>query len=374
VHQSQQIQSVAKESQNEARRLASAIETLNGDRDRLYARVTVLEQGLDSATGAIARQNPTIVSPQAAAPAAATEPQPASQNTAAATVAAPAPPSVAAPASAPTSASSAAPATAVSALVATTPVAPTEKPVAETTVREQAPAKGELAKAELTKAEPAKGSSVGPTASTPPTPATPLVASKSIMAPPDGAAGKLIRPESPGRAVTSAPMPEVVASVSSEDAEPDASQASSKVAVQRTEFGVDVGGANSLGGLRALWRGLLKSNSALAPLRPVIAVKENRNGLGLQLRLIAGPISDAAAAAKICATLTESERSCETTVFDGQRLAMKAEEPPASVVKPAPVPVSAARRRGTARRGVVHEEAPRKPDGPALSSLFSKRQ
>jgi hypothetical protein len=169
-------------------------------------------------------------------------------------------------------------------------------------------------------------------------------------------------------------MPEVVASVSSEDAEPDASQASSKVAVQRTEFGVDVGGANSLGGLRALWRGLLKSNSALAPLRPVIAVKENRNGLGLQLRLIAGPISDAAAAAKICAVLTESERSCETTVFDGQRLAMKAEEPPASVVKPAPVPVSALRRRGTARRGVVHEEAPRKPDGPALSSLFSKRQ
>ena len=55
ARQSQQIQSVAKEtlketlkeSQNENRRLASAIETLNGDRDRLYSRVTVLEQGLD---------------------------------------------------------------------------------------------------------------------------------------------------------------------------------------------------------------------------------------------------------------------------------------------------------------------------------------
>jgi hypothetical protein len=52
ARQSQQIQSVAKESQNEARRLASAIETLNGDRDRLYSRVTVLEQGLESVTGA----------------------------------------------------------------------------------------------------------------------------------------------------------------------------------------------------------------------------------------------------------------------------------------------------------------------------------
>src|SRR5947209_15288394 len=57
VRQSQQIQSVARESQTEARRLASAIDTLNGDRDRLYSRVTVLEQGLDSVTGAIGRQN-----------------------------------------------------------------------------------------------------------------------------------------------------------------------------------------------------------------------------------------------------------------------------------------------------------------------------
>jgi len=173
----------------------------------------------------------------------------------------------------------------------------------------------------------------------------------------------------PARAITSAPMPEVVASTSDDETEPDASQASPNVAVQRTEFGVDVGGANSLNGLRALWRGLLKSNSALALLRPVISVKEGRNGLGLQLRLVAGPLSDAAAAAKICAALTESQRSCETTVFDGQRLAMKADEPPAAV-KPAPAP----RRRGSARHGVVSEEAPQRPENPTLSSLFTRRQ
>jgi hypothetical protein len=368
ARQSQQIQSVAKESQNEARRLASAIETLNGDRDRLYSRVTVLEQGLDSATGAIARQNPIPASPQAAA-AATTEPQPAPQSPAAATVSAPAatssptpaPPLAAAPVSAPTStpasASVAAPVSApVLAPVATTPVAPAEKPVAEAPAREQGPA---------------KVSSAAPTASPPPAPmpATSLVASKSIIGPPDPAAGKLIRPETPARAITSAPMPEVVASTSDDDAEPDASQASPNVAVQRTEFGVDVGGANSLNGLRALWRGLLKSNSALALLRPVIAVKEGRNGLGLQLRLVAGPLNDAAAAAKICAALTESQRSCETTVFDGQRLAMKADEPPAAV-KPAPAP----RRRGSARHGVVSEEAPQRPENPTLSSLFTRRQ
>ncbi len=112
--------------------------------------------------------------------------------------------------------------------------------------------------------------------------------------------------------------------------------------MQRTEFGVDVGGANSVAGLRALWRGLLKSrsNAALAALRPIIVVKEANTGLGMQLRLVAGPLSDAAAAAKICAAMVENQRTCETTVFDGQRLAMQADE------APPPLPPSRPRRAG----------------------------
>ena len=66
TRQAQQIQSVARDSHSEAKRLASAIETLNSDRDRLFSRVTVLEQGLDTATGAIARQTAATASPQAA--------------------------------------------------------------------------------------------------------------------------------------------------------------------------------------------------------------------------------------------------------------------------------------------------------------------
>ncbi len=195
-----------------------------------------------------------------------------------------------------------------------------------------------------------------------------------MMAPPDAAAGKLIEPEKPANVPAAAPPPEVVASVP--PAEADAAQADApKVAVQRTEFGVDVGGANSVGGLRALWRGLLKSNSDLATLRPIIVVKEGSSGLGMQLRLVAGPLSDAAAAAKICAGLIENNRTCETTVFDGQRLAMKAEEPPATA-KPATVAATAkpsAHKRGTAKRG-ADEEPAKKPDSPsALSSFFSRR-
>jgi hypothetical protein len=341
ARQAQQIQSVAKESQNETRRLASAIDTLNSDRDRLYTRVTVLEQGLDSVTGAIARQS-AVASVQAApaSPAAADPQPPPAQNTP------PAP----------------SPAPAVSP-VATTATAAPEKPRMDATAAQPSPA---------------TASSAGQTAPNPPvaTPATPLVASKSIMAPPDAAASKLIEPEKPVNGVVKAPLPDVVAPPPADDSGSDASEAApAKVAVQRTEFGVDVGSANSLGGLRALWRGLLKSraNAALTTLRPIVVIREGSNGLGMQLRLVAGPLDDAAAAAKICAGLITNERPCETTVFDGQRLATKADEPAASPTKPPPAAKPVARRRGSSKHVIV-DDPPKKPESSStLSSLFGRR-
>ena len=322
VRQSQQIQALARESQNETRRLASAIDTLNSDRDRLYSRVTVLEQGLDSVTGAIARQN--------SAPAAATVPLTAEIR-----------PVLQSPASAP------APAASPVATVAPNP----EKP--RTALPEQA---------EAGASSPAQGTANAPAA----TPSTPLIASKSIMAPPDSAAGKLTEPDP-----VTPPRPEAVASAAPGDTpEPNASQAAAaQQAVQRTEFGVDVGGANSLNGLRALWRGLLKSKStaSLATMRPIIVVKESNTGLGMQLRLVAGPLNDAAAAAKICAALVESQRTCETAVFDGQRLAIKADEPAASERPAAAKPV--VRRR----RATTNEDASRGSPPSMLSSVFGGR-
>ena len=163
--------------------------------------------------------------------------------------------------------------------------------------------------------------------------------------------------------------------------EPDAAEAQvPAVAVQRTEFGIDLGGANSIEGLRALWRGLLKnrSNKALADLRPIIVVRERSSGLGMQLRLVAGPLSDAAAAAKICATLTESNRSCETTVFDGQRLAARNDNgartdgsaPAAAVSSGHPAVSVRSIRRRSSSSGVKTEEPVEKPP-PTKSSLTS---
>jgi hypothetical protein len=325
ARQAQQLQAATRESQSETRRLVSAVDTLNSDRDRLYSRVTVLEQGLDSVTGSIARQNAAAASPPSAVPPATTvEPPPALQN--------PLPAPVVSP-------------------VATTaaPAPEKERPGAT---------------------EPATVASVAPAAAnTTPAAPPPLMASKSMLAPPDSPAAKLTEPETAAKAVTAAPIPEVVAST--EDAEPDDRSTAPRLAVRRTEFGVDVGGANSIGGLRVLWRGLLKSksNAALTTLRPIIVLRENNNGLGMQLRLVAGPLNDAGTAAKICATLVESQRPCETTLFEGQRLTMKADDAPAAA-KPAP------RRRAPAKRAAVEE--PQKPEAPAtvastVSSLFSRR-
>ena len=346
ARQAQQLRTVARDSQNETKRLASAVETLNADRDRLYTRVTVLEQGLDSVTGSIAKQNSTTAATQAvpapaaaAAPAAPTQPQSASQSPA------PAP----APAVAPDPAPVAAP-------VATTAAAAAEKPRTDAAAADSSAA---------TVAPVAQTGSISPAV----TPATPLMPPKSMMAPPDAAAAKLIEPDKPISPVTAAPIPEVVASLS-----PVADAQADQLAIQRTQFAVDVGSANSIGGLRALWLGLLKSNSALAALRPVIAVKEVRNGFGMQLRLLAGPLSDAAAAAKICAALVEGQRPCETTVFDGQRLAMQGDEKINAALPPSIKPASIKPwRKRSNPKPVASAEPPPKPGGLTFSSLFNRR-
>jgi hypothetical protein len=364
ARQSQQIQSITREGQNEMRRLASAIDTLNGDRDRLYSRVTVLEQGLDSVTGSIARQNAVTVSSQAASQSSSIGPSSIVPAAPPSTVASTSPPPATSAASAISSSAPASPAKAEPPVAQS--AAPAVAPVA-TAAAAKGPAMPDKPPPVAATSEPGSApgaTSTGKMASN--TPATPLMPAKSIMAPPDAAAGKLTAPDTPPDTPAAADAPVVIAAAPSPD---DAAPAASTV--QRTEFAVDVGTANSVAGLRALWRGLLKSksNSALAALRPLIAVKEASNGLGMQLRLVAGPLSDAAAAAKICAGMMESKRAtCETTVFDGQQLALKDDEPAASVT---PTAVRPALHRRTIVKRVMVVESP-KPQPATSSSWFSR--
>jgi hypothetical protein len=418
--QAQQIQLTARENQSETRRLASAVDTLNGDRDRLYTRVTSLEQGLDSVTGSFIRQLP----PNAAAqgPALATLQPPAAPMlapivgpvaTAApvtekpatkATVPEPNPATISSVAKDAPKAElgkpekvEAAKTDATKSDVAKLEPAKSEAPKVDAAKADIAKAdvakpdmakpdiiKADVAKADASKADPGKPEAIKAPAATP---ATPLVAAKSFMAPPDPSATKLVEPSKPISTVIASPIPEVVAAtppVSDEEAD---EATAPKVALQRTEFGVDLGTANSVNGLRALWRGLLKSrsNAPLQALRPVIKIKESTNGLGMQLHLVAGPLNDAGAAAKICAVMTENKRNCETTVFDGQRLSFNGEEvtraPPETATPSKPTNRS---RRGSSKRAAAPSapaaaEEPKKPEttssiASSISSMFGRKK
>lgn len=290
--QAQQIQQLTREAQAENRRLSQAIDTLNGDRDRLYTRVTSVEKGLESVTGSIlARQTLPYIPPR--------EP----------------PPQIAAPATQLAPPPSSPPESKAASVPPELPSIPT-KPV-------DSAAEDSAAKIPADQVTPAR---IATTADIPQmksdgTAAAPPFASPA-MAEPQPAGPKT--PEPTVQLATVTPAPTEVATP-----------------VARTEFGVDIGTANSIDGLRALWHGLSRT-PALNGLRPIIVVRERSNGLGMQLRLVAGPLTDAAAAARICATLAEGKRTCETSVFDGQRLALKNDatpmEPPAAVAPPPPAP------------------------------------
>jgi hypothetical protein len=281
-----QVEAKMQENLLEARRLAAAIETLNSDRDRMFSRLSNLEQGLDVVTGSIRKSDDKPASPpwpQAAAPVLESAPAP---------IAVPTPP----------------PAPAQAQPVASAPASDPENTATAVAVRTEPPA-------------------------------------SAVTKPP----------------VLAMPIPDAKAPATETDTKDMDEQP-----VAANDFAVDLGAANSLNGLRALWRGLVKSHRAqLEGLRPLIAVRERRNGLGLQLRLIAGPIKDAAAAAQICAVLDDADRDCSTTPYDGQRLSL-ANEPEERVA-----PLRPAKRKPTARR--PPEAAQAKAEGSSLSSMLGFR-
>jgi hypothetical protein len=434
TRQTQQLQSVARESQNETRRLAAAIDTLNSDRDRLYSRITAVEQGLDSVTGAIARQNSagspaiapvpwptvpktstgvpsTVVPPDVIASLAPADPSPTPANQAVAPVIAPV--ATASPMATPLSSAAALPEKPRMEVTKLEPKpeakpdgGPDSKPESKpepksdskSDLRPEARSRLEASRLEAkseakteikteiktetkpeirtgSKAEQATSAAVqgAPQLVVPAPPATTAGSASraaiSMMGPPDPAAGKLIEPTVAANAEPAqAPVVDAMASVSPKENEA-AGRASGNLPAQRTEFAVDLGSANSVNGLRALWRGL-RSKGVLAELHPIIVVREGNTGLGMQLRLAAGPLHDAAAAAKICATLVAGGRPCETTVFDGQRLAMSADEAQPTAGKPLPAGKSFSDRRNAPRHAINQREEP-PPKTEASSSSFS---
>ncbi|MBM3529521.1 MAG: hypothetical protein FJX62_15635 [Alphaproteobacteria bacterium] len=90
------------------------------------------------------------------------------------------------------------------------------------------------------------------------------------------------------------------------------------------EFGIDIGRAATVEGLRALWTSARSRHAAqLEGLRPVVFVQEGDRRGRNELRLLAGPIASAAAAARLCAAISAAGAACRPVVWDNQRLALK---------------------------------------------------
>jgi hypothetical protein len=109
----------------------------------------------------------------------------------------------------------------------------------------------------------------------------------------------------------------------------------SEAEADKTEFGVDIGGATSFEAVRALWSSTRKAHAALFDgLEPVLKVRENSKKKIVELRLIAGPLATEEAAGRLCAALADAKRHCRPVAFEGQRLS-QAEKPPQQKHAPA---------------------------------------
>lgn len=120
-----------------------------------------------------------------------------------------------------------------------------------------------------------------------------------------------------------APTEDVTSSIGSPAAVPLPPQPPN-AGVTKTEFGLDLGGASTVEALRTAWTVALRRHAGLLEgLRPVVNLRDRARAGAQELRLIAGPIPNAAAAARLCASFAAAGAVCAPTVFEGQRLAVR---------------------------------------------------
>lgn len=211
----------SRDAETDMRWLSATVRSLWADRDRLLARVTLLERTMEDVTGSIERESPRSTNP---APAAAPPPAPAPVASAAPAVAAP--------------------------------------------------------------PKPSPGPSVTAT----------------IAAAPPGRPGPLL-------------------DWSRLDDSQAAAFGPAESAANQGDFGIDLGGGANFGAMHGLWSSARSKHANLLDgLRPLISIRESTKPGKLELRLVAGPVVNAAAAARLCAALAANGWACRPAVFDGQKL------------------------------------------------------
>jgi hypothetical protein len=259
--------------QAEERRLTEAVRGLAAENDALKSRLAAVEHNMDDITGSVTRQIEAIKKTDASRAADRSPPA----------AAAPALPAViAAPAAA--SAPGPGPAAAPAFNAVTIPpaaVAPT-------------PAQG-------TAAVPASNAAIAaPPAALAPLPAPALAPVHAQMAAAE---------PSPPRIAMAAP-----AAAPPRGASPAAT----------LKYGVDIGNAVSIEVLRARWLGIHSAHGKLFEgLIPVVMLRGVPHTGRIELRLVAGPLVSAEAAAKLCVALAPYRLPCQPTLFSGQHIALQ---------------------------------------------------
>jgi hypothetical protein len=103
----------------------------------------------------------------------------------------------------------------------------------------------------------------------------------------------------------------------------DEKSAGSLTMTTRSQFGIELGTDQTMGGLRTRWIKLMEQfGMIMTGYEPVISASDGEGGV--TLHLVVGPFSNAQEAAEACAKLRVAGlSSCSPAPYDGQRLALR---------------------------------------------------
>jgi TolA-binding protein len=152
-----------------------------------------------------------------------------------------------------------------------------------------------------------------PAPSAPATTAPSAAANASSAAPttPPPIAAPASKADTPTNAAVPLP-PTRVAAVSANDPAPPATN--------QNEFGLDLGGAATLDGIRQRWITVKASFGPLLSGMYPLAAREHRAGAS-GYRLVVGPLPNSPAATGLCAHFAAARTACKSVKFDGEQIA-----------------------------------------------------
>lgn len=171
--------------------------------------------------------------------------------------------------------------------------------------------------ADVTAAALAAAKPATPVSGTPVIAAAPSARAPAVTAPtPAPAAAATASPEKNADTAVTASVPARPAATAQAAAEPETPQAST------AQFGLDLGGAATVDGVRQRWT-TVKANFGplLSGLHPLAAPERRQGKTGY--RLVVGPLPNSPAATGLCAHFNAAHTACKAVKFDGEPIAQR---------------------------------------------------